>query len=143
SHTPVATLTRPLVFTVAFIAVAATRGRIRFINSVARFVVASAFLLALWNRFDDFSRFIGYAGTVLSFMPRSSIPTLAVLATIGEVACCVCLFLGMRVRLAALASGILLFMFATAMTISGLTQFDWAVYVLSMGGLTLATVDAS
>ena len=35
------------------------------------------------------------------------------------------------------------FMFATSMVISGLSQFDWAVYVLAAGAFILATVDAT
>jgi hypothetical protein len=34
-------------------------------------------------------------------------------------------------------------MFATSMVISGLSQFEWAVYVLSTGALVLATADAT
>jgi uncharacterized membrane protein YphA (DoxX/SURF4 family) len=143
AQTAVSTLTRPLIFTAAFAAVAITRGRYVWINSVGRFVVASAFLLALWNRFDNFAGFIRYTGTVNSFMPASTIPILAVVATMAEITCCVLLFLGLKTRFAAAGAGVLLFSFATAMTISGLEQFTWAVYVLATGSLTLATVDAS
>jgi len=44
---------------------------------------------------------------------------------------------------ASAGSAILLFMFATSMVISGLSQFDWAVYVLAAGAFILATVDAT
>jgi hypothetical protein len=37
----------------------------------------------------------------------------------------------------------LLFMFASSMVISELSQFDWAVYVLAAGAFMLATVDAT
>lgn len=143
SQTTLADLTRPLIFTGAFVAVAVTRGQYRGINTIGRFVIAGAFLLALWNRFDDFNRFIRYAGLVNSFMPRTTIPVLAILATVAEITCCVTMFVGLKVRFAAAASGLLLFLFATAMTISGLEQFTWAVYVLATGGWMLSTVDAS
>jgi hypothetical protein len=35
------------------------------------------------------------------------------------------------------------FLFATSMVISGLSQFEWAVYVLAAGAFMLATVDAT
>jgi uncharacterized membrane protein YphA (DoxX/SURF4 family) len=142
-QTELANLTRSLIFTGAFLAVAVTRGHYRAINTLARFVIASAFLLALWNRFDDFNGFIRYTGVVNSFMPRTTIPALAVLATIAEITCCFLMSVGFKLRLAAAGSGWLLFLFATAMTISGLEQFTWAVYVLATGGWMLATVDAS
>src|SRR5215475_12677414 len=64
-------LWRPLTFTTVFLLVAVTCGAVRFINGLGRVTIASAFLLALWNRFDDFSRFVRYAGRVLSFMPSN------------------------------------------------------------------------
>jgi len=57
-------------------------------------VIAGAFLLALWNRFDDFNGFIRYTGVVNSFMPRIVIPGLAVLATIAELTCCLSMLVG-------------------------------------------------
>ena len=78
-------LWRPLAFTTVFLLVAVTRGEVRLINALARLTIASAFLLALWNRFDNFSGFIRYAGRVLSFVPASIVPMLAVIATACEV----------------------------------------------------------
>ena len=143
SQTALTDLRRPLIFTGAFLAVAVTRGHYRLINTIGRFVIAGAFLLALWNRFDDFNGFIRYTGVVNSFMPQAIVPGMAVIATIMEMTCCFLMFVGLKLRLTAAASGLLLFMFATAMTISGLEQFTWAVYVLATGGWMLATVDAS
>jgi uncharacterized membrane protein YphA (DoxX/SURF4 family) len=136
-------LWRPLAFTTVFLLVAVTRGAVRFINALGRVTIASAFLLALWNRFDNFSGFIRYAGLVLSFMPAPVVPRLAVIATACEVSLCVAMFFGFRTRWASAGSAILLFMFATSMVISGLSQFDWAVYVLAAGAFMLATVDAT
>jgi uncharacterized membrane protein YphA (DoxX/SURF4 family) len=136
-------LWRPLAFTAVFLLVAVTRGTARSINALGRVTIASAFLLALWNRFDDFSRFIRYAGRVLSFMPPAVVPSLAVLATTCEVGLCLAMFAGFKTRWASAGSAILLFMFATSMVFSGLSQFDWAVYVLAAGAFMLATVDAT
>ena len=136
-------LWRPLAFTTVFLLVAVTRGTVRFINALGRVTIASAFLLALWNRFDNFSGFIRYAGSVLSFMPTPLVPLLALIATACEVSLCVAMFFGFKTRWASAGSAILLFMFATSMVISGLSQFEWAVYVLDAGAFKLATVDAS
>jgi uncharacterized membrane protein YphA (DoxX/SURF4 family) len=143
SSTPLDTLVRPFVFTAAFLAVAVTWGRLRLINTGARIVIGGAFLLALWSRFDNFAGFIRYTGIVNSFLPRWTDPVAAVGASVAEVTLCICMLLGIQTRRASLGAGILFFLFATAMTMSGLTQFDWAVYVLSAGGLALSTVNAS
>lgn len=37
----------------------------------------------------------------------------------------------------------LLFLFGTAMTISGFSQFEYGVYLMAAGTLALSTVDAS
>jgi putative oxidoreductase len=134
---------RPVAFTTVFLLVAVTRGKVRFINALGRVMIASAFLLALWNRFDDFPRFVRYALSVLSFMPPASVPLLALIATAGEVTLCILMFFGFKTRWASAGSAVLLFLFATSMVMSGLSQFDWAVYVLAAGAFMLATVDAT
>jgi uncharacterized membrane protein YphA (DoxX/SURF4 family) len=143
SGTPAGNLTRPLLFTGAFVLVLATRGNVRVLNMVARFTVAGAFLSALWNRFDNFAGFISYTAKVNSFLHLSVIPATAVLATIAEILCCALLIVGLQLPFATVASAVLLFMFASAMTLSGLSQSEWAVYVLSTGAFMLSTVDAS
>ena len=108
-------------------------------------------LQKLWNgdetdrgvAWGDFGHFIVYTGQVNSFVPASTISMLAVLATIGESACAIALLLGFRIRWSALVSAGLLFLFATAMTISGLSQFSYGVYAMSAGAWALSTVDAS
>ena len=143
SQGPVSSLTRPLVFTAGFLALAITKGRVRRVAAIAGIIVGGAFLLALLHRFDNFPRFIAYTGVVNSFMPRAIIPALAVTATICECVLCIAMLLGIRLRWAAAGSAILLFMFAAAMTISGQSQFEWAVFVLAAGAWALANVDAS
>src|SRR5262245_45570965 len=136
-------LWRPLTFSTAFLLVAITRGRVGPVNTLGRLTIAMAFLLALWSRFANFSRFVRYADSVLSFMPTASISLLAVAATICEVTLCAAMFIGFKTRWASAASAILLLMFATSMVISGLSQFEWAVYVLAAGAFVLATADAT
>jgi len=50
---------------------------------------------------------------------------------------------GVRVRLAAAGSALLLFLFATAMVASGLSQFQYSVYLMSVTAWALSTIDAS
>jgi uncharacterized membrane protein YphA (DoxX/SURF4 family) len=149
-------MTYPLEFAMPFLLLVLTAGRVRWIASILRLPIAIAFLQAVSDRigllgkpgtpgvaWGDFAHFVLYAGQVNSFMPRVSIPMLAVLATIFETTCGVTLLLGIRLRLAAAGSAALLFLFATAMTISGLSQFEYGVYAMSAGAWALSTVDAS
>jgi hypothetical protein len=53
------------------------------------------------------------------------------------------MLLGIRERLAAIGSALLLFGFATAMVLSGLSQLQYGVYLMSVAAWALATVDAS
>ena len=140
---PISSLTRPLIFTAGLLLVATTGGRIRWIALLGRLVVGGAFLSAILPRFSDFRGFVALTGRVNSFLPHQVIPTLAVLATVAECVLCVAMLLGIKTRWASGGSAVLLCLFATAMTISGLSQADWAVYVLSAGAFALATTDAS
>lgn len=140
---PISSLTRPLIFTAGLLLVATTGGRIRWIALLGRLVVGGAFLSAILPRFSNFRGFVALTGRVNSFLPQQVIPTLAVLATVAECVLCVAMLLGIKTRWASGASAVLLCLFATAMTISGLSQAEWAVYVLSAGAFALATRDAS
>ena len=80
---------------------------------------------------------------VASIAVRRPDVVLAVIASACEVALCAALFFGFKTRWASAGSAILLFMFASSMVMSGLSQFDWAVYVLATGAFTLATLDAT
>jgi uncharacterized membrane protein YphA (DoxX/SURF4 family) len=53
------------------------------------------------------------------------------------------MLLGIYTRASAIGSAALLFTYATAMTISGLSQFEYGVYLMCAGSLALAAVDAS
>ena len=156
AHVPVASMWYPLTFVFACLLLALTNGRARWIATLLRVLIALAFLQAVGDRFGlfggpgapgvswgDFAHFVAYAGQVNSFMPRAVIPALAVLATIAEITFGLTMLLGISVRNAAIGSAILLFLFATAMTISGLSQFAYAVYLMSAGALSLVTIDAS
>jgi uncharacterized membrane protein YphA (DoxX/SURF4 family) len=87
----------------------------------AAFLSAVASRFGLWDRTIDlkhFAGFIQYTAEVNSFLPAAVIPLIAWTATVFETTLGVLLILGLRLRWVALASAILLAMFAIAMAIS-------------------------
>jgi uncharacterized membrane protein YphA (DoxX/SURF4 family) len=115
----------------------------------ARVALGTAFLSAvagrfgIWDRSVDwahFERFINRTAEVNAFMPAFTIPFLAWAATVAEITCGLALIVGFQLRWAALASAILLFFFATAMTISlGVKPpLDYSVFSASAGALLLS-----
>jgi len=125
---------------------------------VVRTLMAADFLLAVADRFGllgapgapgvvsgDFSHFIDYTRSIASFAPGSSAPTLAVLATIAEVTLATALLLGVRLRLTALATALLLATYGTSMMISlpAAEQFHYNVFLLAAGMLMLSTIGRS
>jgi uncharacterized membrane protein YphA (DoxX/SURF4 family) len=154
-HIPLGSMWYPLTFVIACLLLAATGGRIRWLAALLRILIGLAFLQAVGDRlglfggpgasgvsWGDFAHFIAYTGRVNSFLPRAVIPVLAVLATIFEIAFGFTMLLGISIRNAALGSACLLFLFATAMTLSGLSQFAYSVYLMSAGALSLAAIDS-
>jgi uncharacterized membrane protein YphA (DoxX/SURF4 family) len=115
----------------------------------ARVALGTAFLSAvagrfgIWDRSVDwahFERFVNRTAQVNAFMPAFTIPLLAWAATVAEITCGVALIVGFQLRRAALGSAVLLFFFATAMTISlGVKPpLDYSVFSASAGALLLA-----
>jgi len=118
----------------------------------ARVALGAAFLSAvagrfgLWDKTLDlkhFANFLEYAGEVLSFMPKATIPYLACAATVCETAFGILLILGLWRRWVALGSAILLAMFGTAMAISfgPKSPMDYSVFSAS-GAAVLLALDA-
>lgn len=155
SHVAVGAMWYPLTVVVGCFLLAITNGRVRWVATLLRLIIAVAFLQAVCDRFGlfggpgtpgvawgDFAHFIAYTGKVNSFLPHAIIPTVAVLATIAEITFGITMLLGISIRKAALGSAILLFLFATAMTISGLSQFSYGVYLMCAGALALSTTGA-
>ena len=92
----------------------------------ARIALGTAFLSAvagrfgIWDRHVDwahFERFIRRTADVNAFMPAFTIPFLAWAATAAEISCGVLLIAGVQLRWVALASAVLLALFATAMAV--------------------------
>src|SRR5580704_6012162 len=79
------------------------------------FLSAVADRFGMWGAFGqpnvawgDFARFAEYTGRLNWFLPRETIPTLAVVATCAEILLGLLLLVGWRTRTTALFSGILL-----------------------------------
>lgn len=143
SSRPFDRLALSLVFTGGMLPFALTWGRFRLGALLARLVVGGAFLKALVERVGDYGGFVRYAARVNSFLPSEVIPTIAAAATVCECVLCLGMLFGIRTRWVAGGSAVLLCLFATAMTISGLSQASWAVWVLSAGAFALATTDGA
>ena len=118
-----------------------------------RLALGISFLSAVADRFGgwgvygqphvawgNFQRFTAYTGTLLWFMPAALFPILAWIASVAETVLGLALVLGLFTRLAALLSGILLLLFALAMTFAlGLkAPLDFSVFSASGGAFLLA-----
>lgn len=96
-----------------------------------RIALAASFLSAVADRFGlwgpagtpgvgwgGFAAFLSYTGTLLPFFSPPIVAVAGWVATVAEVVLAVALLAGIGVRLAAFASGVLLVIFAVAMTVS-------------------------
>jgi putative oxidoreductase len=90
----------------------------------------------------DWTHFVNYARQVMAFLPAGIIPTLALLATIGEGVFGLLLLLGLFTRIAAIGSGLLSLCFAVAMAISfGIdSPLGYSVFTLSAASFLLSTL---
>lgn len=112
------------------------------------FLSAVADRIGLWGPFGaphvdwgNFSRFVGYTAQLNWFLPRTLIPTLAMIATCAETLFGVLLVLGWQTRITALLSGLLLLLFAVTMTAAlGIkAPLDASVFSAVGGAFLLAT----
>jgi putative oxidoreductase len=101
--------------------------RTDWVTLFARLALGTAFLSGIASRFGwwgagvgygSWANFVKYTGQVNAFMPRETIPFLAVAATAAELVLGVLLVAGVRLRWTALASAALLALFGVAMAIS-------------------------
>lgn len=115
----------------------------------ARLSLGAAFLSGIASRFGwwgegvgygSFENFERYTAEVNAFMPAATIPFLAWAATVAELVLGVALVAGLWLRWTALASAVLLALFAVAMTISfGVKEpLDYSVFSASAAAMLLA-----
>jgi putative oxidoreductase len=123
--------------------------RIDWVTLFARLALGAAFLSGIASRFGwwgagvgygSWANFVKYTGEVNAFMPRATIPVLAVAATTAELVLGVFLVAGFRLRWTALASAALLALFGIAMALSfGLKEpLDYSVFSACAAALLLA-----
>jgi len=116
----------------------------------ASFLSAVADRFGLWGRpgeahvgWGDFTHFTAYTARLTSILPAYLAPMLAWTATILETLLGVALLIGIATRVAALLSGVLLLLFAMAMTFAlGVkAPLDYSVFSASAGAFLLSACE--
>lgn len=146
------------LFDLLFALLLVSRARWRWLDGSLRILIGLNFGLAVLDRFGvlgpygspwvgwgDWMHFVAYTRQVNAFLPASFAPALAVIATAYEIALATALVLGIQTRVFSIAAAVLLFIYASAMTISFgfASQLAYAVIVLLAGSVVLATSDAT
>lgn len=128
------------------------RGFVKFVEWFLRIAIALGFLSASADRFGlwpadisvwgNWEAFVGYTGTLLFFVPGWFVPIAAVVATIFEITFGIALLTTFKTPLFAFCGGVLLLIFATAMTISlGIkAPFDYSVFSASAAAFALCII---
>lgn len=156
-HVPWVQLGQPLIFLALFAVLAVLRGRAFWYPLVIRIFFAYEFGSAVADRFGwlgppgtgvawgDFAHFVAYTHQVNSFLPVGFALPLALIATVLECTFAVTLLLGIGTRAAGVGAAILLCLFGSAMTASGMAQgqFYYAVFLLAAGALFLSSIDST
>ncbi|MEO6719611.1 MAG: DoxX family protein [Ferruginibacter sp.] len=109
----------------------------------AGFFSAAASRLGLWGKQSSgWNNFLAYTAEVNSFVPTSTIPFLAIVSTILEIAFGILLLIGYQTRWAAVGAAILTLLFALAMTYSSgiKSPLDYSVFAVCTGAFLLATI---
>ena len=125
-----------------------------FSSVLLRFALGLSFLSAVADRFGlwgafgkphvawgTFARFVAYTGQLNWFLPKATIPALAILATCAETIVAILLLLGWRTRIAAVLGGVLLLSFAVTMTgaLGIKAPLDFSVFSAAGGAFLLAS----
>src|SRR5215471_14080126 len=112
------------------------------------FLSAVADRFGLWGSFGKphvawgtFARFVAYTGQLNRFLPKTTIPALAIVVTCAEILVGILPVLGWQTRIAALSSGVLLLLFAVTMTgaLGIKAPLDFSVFSASGGAFLLAS----
>lgn len=92
----------------------------------------------------DWSHFLTYTGRLNWFLPTSLVPMVGAVATVAETVLALLLLIGAWPRCTALASGVLLLLFALAMTFAlGIkAPLGYSVYVGATAAFYLAATAA-
>src|SRR5262249_16496376 len=93
------------------------------------------------GRWGGFAPFIAYTGKLLWFLPVGLVPAAGWASTVLEVALAVGLLVGVRLRVIALATGVLLLVFAVTMTVAlgPEAPLSYSVWSAAAGAFLLAS----
>jgi len=120
-----------------------------------RFALGISFLSAVADRFGlwgsfgkphvawgTFAKFAVYTARLNWFLPKSTIPALAILSTFAETVLAILLLVGWQTQIAAVLSGVLLLSFAVTMTAAlGIkAPLDASVFSAAGGAFLLAAI---
>lgn len=124
--------------------------KFKFIDLFLRFSLAISFLSAVADRFGlwptdasswgNWKSFEQYTAVLLPFLPAPLTSITAIVATLAEVVLAVLLLVGFKTNITAKLTGVLLLLFALAMTFSvGVkAPLDYSVYTASAAAFALA-----
>ncbi len=128
-------------------------GLTKFSSVFLRLALGISFLSAVADRFGlwgvygqpnvawgNYARFVDYTAKLNWFLPASTIPSVAIVATVAETLFGLLLVLGWKTRITALLSGVLLTIFALAMTMAlGVkAPLNFSVFSAAGGAFLLA-----
>ena len=124
----------------------------RLVKLFLRFSIAAGFLSAVADRWGmwgieqsawgNWDSFLDYTHVLNPWLPESTIPFLAIVATTAEFVFAICLVLGMKTELVAFLSGILLLAFAISMSLSiGVkSPLDFSVFTAAGAAFALSLI---
>lgn len=95
--------------------------------------------ISAWGNWQSF---LDYTGVLNPWIPTILIPFLAILATVAEALFGICVLIGLKTEFFAKLSGILLLIFALAMTfsLSIKAPLDYSVFAASGAAFALSTM---
>ena len=129
-------------------------GLAKFSSVFLRLALGTAFLSAVADRFGlwgaygqpnvawgDYARFVAYTAKLNWFLPAAVIRVVALISTVAETIFGLLLILGWKTRITALLSGVLLILFALAMTMAlGVkAPLNLSVFSAAAGAVLLST----
>lgn len=127
----------------------------QYMQLFVRVAVAATFLSAVADRlgywgepgspgvsWGNWENFVAYSNQLNFFVPPRAGGLLALTATVLEVVFALLLLIGYKTRIISIASGILLMLFATTMTLAlGIkSSFDYSVWIGASAGFLLSTL---
>lgn len=124
----------------------------KIIKLFLRVAIATSFLSAVADRFglwgkdnsvwDNWNNFLEYTNLINPWFPDATLPIFAILATVFEIVFAICLLIGFKTELFAKLSGILLSVFALAMSLStGIKgALDFSVFSASAGAFAISLI---